>query len=74
VPTGGVNLLVKRRGGERGWAATRLVWAPGWPSWAGALLFSFFLCYFFSYFLFYDLFYNSNIWIPNAFKQVSKFL
>jgi hypothetical protein len=25
-------------------------------------------------FLFSDLFYNSNFWIPNAFKQVSKFL
>jgi hypothetical protein len=55
--------------------AAAWLWASGAAQlgWCPPLL-SFFLCYFFSYFLFYDLFYNSSIWIPNAFKQVSKFL
>jgi hypothetical protein len=34
APIGGVGLSVKGRGGERGWAAARLVWAPGRPRWA----------------------------------------
>jgi hypothetical protein len=32
-----------RGGKQASWAATRLVWAPGRPSWADAVLFSFFL-------------------------------
>jgi hypothetical protein len=57
-----------------GWAgpvAAGLVRFPGRPS--GCLSF---FCVLILFFIscFSDLFHNSNIWIPNAFKQVSKFL
>jgi hypothetical protein len=56
VLTGGVHLSVERereRGEREGGAGLLLGLGPRvWPSWAGALLFSFFLCCFFSYFQF----------------------
>jgi hypothetical protein len=65
------------RRGLLGWFPSRVGsggLGPGAAQLGCALLLSFFCSGFFSYFLFYDLFYNFNIWIPNAFKQVSKFL